>query len=168
MTSLPKPERDRALQTFGVWCQMELTGTEPPKAVLELLNFDSIEAVRTQLSNWRVPDRVTPEESSAKGPSAPNSRRPHALLRSGRSGVSLYGSCIMRSELGGSREGEKGNSMTDRRDEERERIEREEDDERRREEKAWRAEQLREAWRRHHPSDSEKDKDDRPKNEPPA
>jgi hypothetical protein len=57
--------------------------------------------------------------------------------------------------------------MTDRRDEERERIRRE-DDERRREERERRGEELREAWRRHHPRESERDKDSWPKKGPPA
>jgi hypothetical protein len=34
---------------------MELTGKEPPKDVLESLNFESIEAMRIQLSNWGLP-----------------------------------------------------------------------------------------------------------------
>jgi hypothetical protein len=59
MESLPKAERVRALQTLGVWCQMELTGTEPPKSVLERLNFNSIEAMRIQLTNWRFPGWLT-------------------------------------------------------------------------------------------------------------
>jgi hypothetical protein len=44
-----------------------------PKAVLERLNFDSNEAMRTQLSNWGVPDWVTQEGPSAKEASAPDS-----------------------------------------------------------------------------------------------
>lgn len=55
----------------------------------------------------------------------------------------------------------------DRRDEERESIRREEE-ERRREERERRGEELREAWRRHHPSESERDKDSWPKKGPPA
>jgi hypothetical protein len=38
---------------------MELSGTEPPKAVLESLNFDSVEAMRVQLANWGAPDWMT-------------------------------------------------------------------------------------------------------------
>ena len=44
--------------------------------------------------------------------------------------------------------------MAERRDEERERILRNEDEDRRCEEKTRRAEQLRDAWRRNHPSES--------------
>ena len=55
--------------------------------------------------------------------------------------------------------------MTDRRDAERRRAE---DEERRRLEKERRAEQLREAWRQHHPRDPEEDKDNWPKKGPPA
>ncbi len=49
-------------------------------------------------------------------------------------------------------------SLTDRRDDERERIEREEDKEWLRVERERRGEELREAWRRHHPSESEDEK----------
>jgi hypothetical protein len=48
----------------------------------------------------------------------------------------------------------KGSGMAERRDEERVRIIQNEDDDRRREEKTRRAEQLRDAWRRNHPSES--------------
>ncbi len=48
--------------------------------------------------------------------------------------------------------------MTDRRDEEREGIEHKEDEERLRVERERRGEELREAWRRHHPSESEDEK----------
>lgn len=54
--------------------------------------------------------------------------------------------------------------MTDRyrRDEERDRLSREED-ERRREEKERRSDELRESWRRNHPSEEEERNKDRPK-----
>jgi hypothetical protein len=57
-------------------------------------------------------------------------------------------------------------SMTDRRDKERER----EDDKRRREdeERERRAGELREAWRRRHPTEEERDKDSWPKKGSPA
>ncbi len=54
--------------------------------------------------------------------------------------------------------------MTDQRDEERRR----EEEERLRVEKERRGEELREAWRRHHPSQSEQDEKGRPKKRPPA
>jgi hypothetical protein len=38
---------------------MELSGTEPSEAVLEGLNFGSVEAMRTQLRNWGAPDWIT-------------------------------------------------------------------------------------------------------------
>jgi hypothetical protein len=63
MESLPKSERVRALQTLGVWCQMELTGTEPPKSVLEGLNFNSIEAMRIQIANWGFPGWLTSQNN---------------------------------------------------------------------------------------------------------
>jgi hypothetical protein len=44
--------------------------------------------------------------------------------------------------------------MTERRSEERKKIMRDEDENRRREAKTRRAEQLRDAWRRNHPSES--------------
>jgi hypothetical protein len=56
MTSLAKPERVRALQALGVWCQMELTGTVAPRALLESLNFDSVEVMQVQLTTWGLPD----------------------------------------------------------------------------------------------------------------
>jgi hypothetical protein len=55
--------------------------------------------------------------------------------------------------------------MTDQRDEERRRVE---DEERLRVEKERRGEQLREAWRRHHPSQSEQDEKGWSKKRPPA
>ena len=71
MTSLPNQERVRALQALGICCQMKLSGTEPPKAVLESLNFDSVEAMRTQLKNWGALDWITrgepKDESKRKG-----------------------------------------------------------------------------------------------------
>jgi hypothetical protein len=54
--------------------------------------------------------------------------------------------------------------MTGQRDEERRRAE---DEERRRVEKERRGEELREAWRRHHPMESEDEKG-RPRKRPPA
>ncbi len=58
--------------------------------------------------------------------------------------------------------------LTDRRDEGRERIEHKEDEERLRVERERRGEELREAWRRHHPSESEVDERRPPKKKPPA
>ena len=55
--------------------------------------------------------------------------------------------------------------MTDQRDEERRRGE---DEERLRVEKERMGEELREAWRRHHPSDEEEDEKGWPKKWPPA
>lgn len=54
--------------------------------------------------------------------------------------------------------------MTDRRDEERERVRRErEGDVRRQEESERRSDELKEAWRRHHPSEQEEGGKGRPK-----
>ena len=54
--------------------------------------------------------------------------------------------------------------MTDRRDEERERTRRQqEDDLHRQEDSERRSEQLREAWRRNHPGETEGGEEDRPK-----
>jgi hypothetical protein len=66
MTSLSNQERVRALQALGVWCQMKLTGTEPTKAVLDSLNFNSIEGMKIQLNNWGAPDWVLQEEPSGE------------------------------------------------------------------------------------------------------
>ena len=55
--------------------------------------------------------------------------------------------------------------MTDQRGQERRRAE---DEEWLRVEKERRGEELREAWRRHHPSQSEQDAKGRPKKRPPA
>jgi hypothetical protein len=63
------------------------------------------------------------------------------------------------------RAGEEGSSMTGQRDEERRRAE---DEEWLRVEKERRGEELREAWRRHHPSESEKDEKGPPKRWPSA
>ena len=48
--------------------------------------------------------------------------------------------------------------MTDRRDEERERPSREEDEQKRREDKERRSDELKESWRRNHPSEEEQGK----------
>ena len=65
-------------------------------------------------------------------------------------------------------EGEERSSVTDRQDRERER----EDDQRQREdierERERRAGELREAWRRRHPTEEERDQDTWPKKGPPA
>jgi hypothetical protein len=58
---------------------------------------------------------------------------------------------------------EEGSSMTDQREEERKR-----EDEERLREKERRGEELREAWRQHHPSESEIDEKRPPKKKPPA
>jgi hypothetical protein len=63
------------------------------------------------------------------------------------------------------RAGEERSSMTGQRDEERRRAE---DEEWLRVEKERRGEELREAWRRHHPSESEKDEKGPTKRRPPA
>ena len=62
------------------------------------------------------------------------------------------------------RAGEEGSSMTGQREEERKR----ENEERLRVAKERRGEQLREAWRQHHPSEAETDEKGPPKKGPPA
>jgi hypothetical protein len=82
MESLPKSERVRALQTLGVWCQMELTGTEPPKSVLEGLNFNSIKAMRIQIANWGFPGWLTSQNDrrrKVKGGAGNKSELPPAV-----------------------------------------------------------------------------------------
>jgi hypothetical protein len=59
----------------------------------------------------------------------------------------------LRREPRRGRHARKESGMTERRSEEREKIMRNEDEDRRREEKTRRAEQLRDAWRRNHPSE---------------
>ena len=59
----------------------------------------------------------------------------------------------------------KGGGVTDRRGREHERQEQEKSDRARREEREKRADELREGWRRRHPS--EPDEKSRPKKEPP-
>jgi hypothetical protein len=61
-------------------------------------------------------------------------------------------------------DGEVRSSVTDRRDKEHERK----DDKHRREESERRAGELREAWRRRHPTEEEQDRDSWPKKRPPA
>jgi hypothetical protein len=62
--------------------------------------------------------------------------------------------------------GYEGGSMTDRRDDERKRTE--ETDEHQREERDRRSDELREAWRRNHPSEQEEGRKDRTKRGHPA
>ena len=63
MGSVPKEERIRALQALGLWCQMELTGTEPPEEYLEKLNFKSVKGMEIQLDNWRLREGLLDRES---------------------------------------------------------------------------------------------------------
>jgi hypothetical protein len=62
--------------------------------------------------------------------------------------------------------GYEGGSMTDRRDDEQKRTE--ETDEHQREERDRRSDELREAWRRNHPSEQEEGRKDRAKRGHPA
>jgi hypothetical protein len=57
--------------------------------------------------------------------------------------------------------------VTDRRDNERERVERKEDERQQREKRDRRADELREAWRRRHPNEPEEERG-WPKKEPPS
>ena len=82
MGSLSRAERIRALQTLGLWCQRELTGTEPPEEYLKALGFGSIEAMRIQLGNWGIPEFITQGEPVAERPKTPKSAPPP---RKGRS-----------------------------------------------------------------------------------
>ena len=63
MGSVPKAERVRALQTLGLWCHMELTGTKPPEEYLEKLNFKSVKGMEIQLDNWRLREGLLDRES---------------------------------------------------------------------------------------------------------
>jgi hypothetical protein len=82
MSSLPKQERVRALQALGVWCQMELTGTEPPKAVLESLNFKSVDGMKIQLNNWGLPKSLTHPDRGTEKPKPPKPPPPEREARS--------------------------------------------------------------------------------------
>lgn len=66
MGSVPKAERVRALQALGLWCQMELTGTEPPQEYLEKLNFNSVEGMEIQLDNWKLREGLLDRESESR------------------------------------------------------------------------------------------------------
>jgi hypothetical protein len=58
MGSVPREERVRALQALGLWCQMELMGTEPPQEVLEKLDFNSIEGNGNPIRQLEAPGAV--------------------------------------------------------------------------------------------------------------
>jgi hypothetical protein len=64
MGSVTNHDRKRRLESLFFWCFAELKGIEPEDSTLEKLGFGSVEALRTQLGIWRVPDWVTQEESS--------------------------------------------------------------------------------------------------------
>ena len=66
MGGVPKAERVRALQALGLWCQMELTGTEPPEEYLEKLNFNSVEGMEIQLDNWKLREGLLDKESETR------------------------------------------------------------------------------------------------------
>jgi hypothetical protein len=62
MGNVPRAERIRALQALGLWCRMELTGTEPPEEYLEKLNFKSVKGMEIQLDNWRLREGLLDRE----------------------------------------------------------------------------------------------------------
>src|SRR5215217_2412614 len=74
--------RRRALKALAFWCAAELEGIEPDKAGLETLSFGSVEAMRTQLGNWDVPDRVTKREHTIEKPKAWEPAPPKRQARS--------------------------------------------------------------------------------------
>jgi hypothetical protein len=65
--SLPKRERERALQALMAWCWSELQGTEPGRQGLDKLGFGSAEALRIQLKNWGFPEWLLEGTSAPKG-----------------------------------------------------------------------------------------------------
>jgi hypothetical protein len=67
MGSLSKQDRNRALDVLAVWCILQSRGLEPDQDNLEKLGFGSVEAIRTQLGIWGVPDWVTQESSAENG-----------------------------------------------------------------------------------------------------
>lgn len=69
MGSLSKQDRKKALEALAVWCFLQSKDLEPNHADLEKLNFGSVEAMRTQLGIWEVPDWVI------EGSSAENERK---------------------------------------------------------------------------------------------
>ncbi len=66
MGSVPKAERVRALQALGLWCEMQLKGTEPPQEYLEELNFNSVEGMEIQLDNWKLREGLLDRESETR------------------------------------------------------------------------------------------------------
>ena len=66
MGGVPRAERVRALKALGLWCRMELTGTEPPPEYLEKLNFNSVEGMEIQLDNWKLRERLLDRESETR------------------------------------------------------------------------------------------------------
>jgi hypothetical protein len=71
MGSVPRAERVRAPQALGLWCEMQLKGTEPPKDILEKLNFNSIEGMEIQLDNWKLREGLLDRRVSPQTPSRP-------------------------------------------------------------------------------------------------
>ena len=66
MGSVTNHNRKRALRALAFWCIAECEGLEPDRSILEELGFGSVEAMRTQLGIWGVPDWVTQEQPSAQ------------------------------------------------------------------------------------------------------
>jgi hypothetical protein len=83
MSSLPKQDRERALEALAVWCLLQLKGLEPDQDHLDKLGFGSVEAMRIQLGNWGLPDWVTDNERVAERPKAPKSPPPERKARQG-------------------------------------------------------------------------------------
>ena len=59
MTGVSKQDRERTLRTAAIWCAAQATGIELDQSIVEELGFGSIEAIRTQLSKWGVPDGIS-------------------------------------------------------------------------------------------------------------
>jgi hypothetical protein len=90
MGSLSKQPRKRALEALAVWCLLQSKDLEPKHADLEKLGFGSVEAMRTQLGIWGVPDWVTQESSAENEPKARSGTGQRQELPSPAGAISLF------------------------------------------------------------------------------
>jgi hypothetical protein len=66
MASVPRQDRNRALNAAAFWCLSRARDRELDQSVVENLGFGSVEAMRKQLENWGLPEWLLEEPSKSK------------------------------------------------------------------------------------------------------
>lgn len=71
MENLSEVDREKALKATIFLCIRELQDSEPEEQGAQELGFGSVEAMRIQLNNWGVPDRITRDRRFVEVPKRP-------------------------------------------------------------------------------------------------